>query len=155
MFGEVTIQGKRYTERYQEFPVEVAVTTNLQVIPNQRFTLPGVANFLLKQLTRKVYASIAGVITDVTGTYPFKFKFGNSDGSTWYVGAGIGSLVDRVIDSCIFGTGQFPLTLVPYVFFTSGASMMYEVEDVSNIATTNHYTIYIGLIGSYLIPMEG
>lgn len=154
MYGQVTIDGKQYTERMQSFPIQVAISANLQILTNQTFTFPGVANFLLKQLTRKVYANIAGVITDVTGTYPFKFKWGNSDGNTWYTAAGINSVTDRVIDSCVFGTAQFPAVPIPYVFYSSGASFRYEVEDVSNIAATNPYTIYIGLIGSYLIPLS-
>lgn len=154
MYGQVTIDGKQYTERGETFPIQVSITSNLQVLTNQNFTFPGVANFLLKQLTRKVYANIAGVITDVTGTYPFKFKYGNSDGNTWFMAAGINAITDRVIDSCVFGTAQFPATQIPYVFYSSGSSFMYEVEDVSNIATTNPYVIYIGLIGSYLIPLS-
>lgn len=154
MYGQVTIEGKQYTERAETFPIEVPVTANFQVLTNQTFTFPGVANFLLKQLTRKVYATIGGVVTDVTGTYPFKFRYGNSDGNIWFVGAGINSIVNRVIDSCVFGTAQFPAVPIPYIFFSSGASFNYEVEDVSGNATANHYVIYIGLIGSYLIPVS-
>lgn len=149
MFGQITIDGKNYIERVQTFPIEVAVTSDLQVLTNQTFTFPGVANFLLKSLTRKLYTN-AGV--DQTGAYPFKFKWGNSDGNTWYVSGGISGNTERVIDSCIFGDAQFPAVLIPYVFFSAGASFKYEVEDVSNTATANPYTIYIGLVGSYLIP---
>lgn len=154
MYGEIVINGKTYTERAITLPIEVSVTANLQVLANQTFTLPGVADFLLKQLTRKVYANVAGTITDETGAFPFKFKWGNSDGSTWYTAAGINSTTDRVIDSCVFGTAQFPASPIPYVFYSAGGSFRYEVEDVSNQATASPYKIYIGLIGSYLIPKQ-
>lgn len=149
MFGQITIDGKNYIERFQAFPIQVSITSNGQLLSNQSFVFPGVANFLLKALTRQVISTNNG---NVTGVYPFLFKWGNSDGNTWYTSGGISGTADKVIDSCTFGTGQFPFVPIPFVFYSASASFKYEVQDVSNAATADPYTIYIGLIGSYLIP---
>ena len=157
--GQVTINGQTYVERLQIFPFEQNVTVSGQVI-NTRLILPGVANFRLKGLTRTVVQNHA-----VSTSFPFKFRLGNSDGSTYYSAAGTngtlgsnspsGGSTDAVLDSLMFGNGQFPYPLpVPLFYSASGAILMY-VEDVSNNATGSPYTIYFGFHGSYLLQPQG
>jgi hypothetical protein len=144
MYGTVTINGKTYVEREQTFPLSVSVTVALSV---QRITLqmPGTADFWLKTLTRDT--TVAGAST----ARRFKFRFGNSDGSTWYQSAGNGGTNDRVIDTCLFGTGQFPKVLNPYVFYSASGSMMMEIEDIAN---ATDYVINFAFGGSYLLPVS-
>ena len=77
-YGIVTIGNQQYIERYQTYNQQVAITSNGQILGNQRLNLPGVANFWLKGLTRAVVKSNA-VVTN--GSCPFLFKLGNSDGN--------------------------------------------------------------------------
>jgi hypothetical protein len=150
-YGQVTINGVNYTERIQIFPYEFSISANGQM-SNTRFVLPGVANFRLKGLTRTVIKSNAP-----STTCPFKFRLGNSDGSTWYsqggtgatlgVGSPAGGSIDRVLDSLMFGTGQFPYPLVVPLFYSASGSIPMEIEDISN---NQPYTIYFAFHGSYL-----
>ena len=150
-YGQVTINGKNYTERIQIFPLEVDVTSNGQILTGS-LQLPGVANFRLKGLTRVVVKTHA-----VSSACPFKFRLGNSDGSVWYSQGGVngtlgtnspaGGSIDRVLDSLMFGNGQFPFPLVVPLYYSASGSIRWEVEDVSSNST---YTIYFGFHGSYL-----
>ena len=106
------------------------------------------ANFLLKGLTRET--TIAGISANVR----FKFRLGNSDGTTWYFSGGIGATTDRVIDTACFGTGQFPFPIIPPIPYSAGANILYEVEDVSGTATADPYVINFAFHGSYLIPVS-
>jgi hypothetical protein len=141
-YGTVTINGKNYVEREQTFPMEVAVTVNLSV---QRVTLalPGVADFWLKSLTRET------VVAGASAARRFRFRLGNSDGGTWYQSGGNGATTDRVIDTLLFGSGQFPFVLCPYIYYGASASLITEIEDVSN---NQPYTIFFAFRGSYLYP---
>lgn len=139
-YGMVTINGQNYIEREQTFPLEVAVTA-LQVIKTS-LVLPGTADFWLKCLTRETVAAGA------SAAKRFKFRLGNSDGSTWYQSGGTGGTTDRVIDTLLFGSGQFPFVVTPYIFYAASGSIPMEIEDISNSA----YTIYFAFRGSYLIP---
>ena len=143
-YGVVTIDGQSYIERAQIFPQNLDINTNLIVLAQQRVTLPGVANFLLKGLTREV--TVAGISSDRR----FKFRLGNSDGTTWYFSGGIGATSDRVVDTLCFGTGQFPFPIIPPIPYSAGANIMFEVEDLSGLAP---YTINFAFHGSYLIPV--
>ena len=143
-FGEVTIDGQKYVERAQIFPANVDITTNGQILVQQRVTLPGVANFLLKGLTREV------TVTGTSSDRRFKFRLGNSDGTTWYIAGGIGAASDRAVDTLCFGTGQFPYTVVPAIVYSAGANIQFEIEDISNAAP---YTINLAFHGAYLIPV--
>lgn len=143
MFGAIEIDGVRYIERVQSFPVDVNVTVGLSVLLNQRVVLPGVAPFLLKSLTRETIAA------NVIAARRFRFKFGNTDGGVYYTAAGVGGANDRVVDTLIFGNGQFPYLLVPPVFYSSSANILFEFEDLSNVVP---YTTHITFHGSYLIP---
>jgi hypothetical protein len=147
-YGIITIDGQQYIERVQIFPQDVTINVNFQILTQQRVTLPGVANFLLKGLTRET--TIAGVSSNSR----FKFRLGNSDGTTWYFSGGLGALDDRVIDTACFGTGQFPFPIIPPIPFSAGANIMYEIEDVSGTATANPYVINLAFHGSYLIPVS-
>jgi hypothetical protein len=141
-YGTVQIGGKTYIEREQNFPLIVQVTVNLSI---QRATLPlpGTADFWLKTLTRET------VVAGASAARRFAFKLGNSDGSTWYSSAGLGGNTDRVLDTLMFGSGQFPFVLNPYIYYSASASIPMEVEDISNSVP---YTIYFNFRGSFLIP---
>jgi len=145
-YGIVTIDGKQFIERAQIFPVTLNITQNLQVLTQQRVTLPGVANFLLKGLTREVTDN-----NGVSANSRFLFRLGNSDGMTWYFSGGLGSVTDRVIDTCCFGTGQFPYVLIPPIPYSAAGTIMFEVEDISRAAP---YTINFAFHGAYLIPVS-
>ena len=145
-YGVVTIDGQNYVERAQIFPFDLNMTRNLQVLTGQRLSLPGVANYLLKGLTREV------TINGVPQVRRFKFRLGNSDGTTWYFSGGIGSSTERVLDTNCFGTAQFPYPLIPPITYSAGANIMFEVEDVSG---NTPYVINFAFHGSYLIPVQG
>lgn len=144
MFGMIEINGKRFIERQQTFTTTVSITTNNQLLLNQSVVLPGVADFLLKARVRQVIKS------NVDSDRRFRYREGNTDGAVWYMSAGTGNTNDRVLDPLVFGTGQFPFPVVPGIFFSKSASILFDVEDVSADAP---YTIYIAWIGSYLIPV--
>jgi len=141
-YGTVQIGGKTYIEREQTFPLIVNVTVNLSV---QRVTLvlPGTADFWLKTLTRET------VVAGASAARRFAFRLGNSDGSTWYQSGGTGGATDRVIDTLLFGSGQFPFVLNPYIYYSASGTIPMEIEDISN---NQPYTIYFAFRGSYLIP---
>lgn len=143
-YGQVTIDGQNFIERAQIFPATLTIPTNYAVFTQQRVTLPGVANFLLKGLTREV--TQAGNSVDRR----FRFRFGNSDGTTWYTAGGIGADTERVVDTLCFGTGQFPYVIVPAINFSAGANIQFEVEDLSGNAP---YVINFAFHGAYLIPV--
>jgi hypothetical protein len=143
-YGVVTIDNQQYIERAQVFTSVINIDTNLQILTQQRVTMPGVANFLLKGLTREVTTN------GLSSNQRFLFRLGNSDGGTWYISGGIGASSDRVVDSAVFGTGQFPYVLVPPITFSAGANIIFEIEDISGQAP---YVINLGFHGSYLIPV--
>lgn len=144
MFGVVEIDGVKYIERYQAFPVDVVIVAANQILLNQSVVLPGVAPFLLKKLTRSIDA--AGVVA----ARLFRFKFGNTDGGIYYTSAGLGGANDRVFDASMFGTGQFPFFLVPPIWYGANANIIYELEDVAAVGVP--YNIRLTFHGSYLIP---
>lgn len=143
MYGEVIIDGKKYIERLQVFPFQLIVTVGLSLVQNLRLTLPGVAPFVAKYLTRETIAA------GVPAVRRFKFKFGITDGGINYTSAGVGGINDRVLDSLIFGSGQFPYVVAPNILISPSGSFTYEVEDLSNNVP---YTIEMALHGSFLIP---
>lgn len=135
-YGTVNIAGKTFIEREQTFPLEVSMTSGLVVRGNLQ--LPGIADFWLKSLSR----------VTVTSDKRFKFRLGNTDGSTWYQSGGTGGTTDRVVDPLIFGTGQFPFVLCPYIYYPASGGIMYEIEDISS----SSYTLYIAFRGAFLMP---
>ena len=144
-YGVVTIDGQQYVERAQIFPMDLNITVNYQILTQQRVTLPGVANFLLKGLTRET--TVNGISTAIR----FKFRLGNSDGSTWYISGGIGSPTERALDTLCFGSGMFPYPIIPPIPYSAGANIVFEVEDISGLAP---YTINFAFHGAYLIPVS-
>ncbi len=139
-YGTVQIGGKTFVEREQSFPLEVSMTSGL--ITNVNLQLPGTADFWLKALTRET------VVSGASSAKRFKFRLGNSDGSTWYQSGGAGGTTDAVIDTLLFGSGQFPFVLSPYIYYGASSSIRMNIED---IAATS-YTIYFNFRGSYLLP---
>lgn len=156
MYGQIKINGVTYIERLQIFPYELQCSANGQISSGINLQLPGVANFRLKGLTRTVVKSNA-----VVTTCPFKFRLGNSDGSTWYSQGGnnaplgsnspSGGSIDRVLDSLMFGSGQFPYPLVVPLFYSASSSIRMEFEDISG---NSPYTVYLGFHGSYLLQPQ-
>lgn len=144
-YGVVTIDGQQYVERAQIFPLDLDITSNFQILTQQRITLPGVANFLLKGLTRET--TVNGQSTAIR----FKFRLGNSDGSTWYISGGVGSTTERALDTLCFGSGMFPYPIIPPIPYSAGANIIFEVEDISGDAP---YTINFAFHGAYLIPVS-
>lgn len=141
--GQVTINGKTYTKRHQVIPLEVTVNVNGGLFTGS-LTLPGIAMFMLRGLTRTVLAGSVPV-----NTRPFRFRFGNTDGGVWYTTGGIGGTTDRVIDSLLFGSGQFPYVLDPFILYSVSGGFKYEIEDLSN---NQPYVVYLGLQGCWLLP---
>ena len=144
-YGVVTIDGQQYVERAQIFPYDLNITTNYQILTQQRVTLPGVANFLLKGLTRET--TVNGQSTAIR----FKFRLGNSDGSTWYISGGIGSNTERALDTLCFGSGMFTYPIIPPIPYSAGSNIIFEVEDLSGAAP---YVINFAFHGAYLIPVS-
>ena len=145
-FGTVVINGKTYVKRPQEFPFSLlAVPSNgTYVNTAARLVLPGVYDFWLQYLKRDTL--VAGVST----ARRFLFRFGNSDGSIWYAQAGNGGSQDRVLDSLIFGNGQFPYPLPAPVIYGASSNVLMEFQDVSNQGGT--YDIQLSFGGVYLVP---
>jgi hypothetical protein len=141
--GQITINGKTYTKREQTIPFEQLVNVNLGVF-TPTFTFPGTAIFLLRGLTRTVVVAGAPVTTR-----PFRFKMINSDGDIQYSSMPVNGTTDRVLDSLIFGTGQFPVVLDPFIVFSPSGTLKMEIEDVSN---NQPYTIFFGFRGCWLLP---
>jgi hypothetical protein len=141
-FGLVTIDGKNYVERWQLFNKKITVTTGLS-LQNATLTLPGVANWWLKGLTRETIAS------NVSAQRRFLFRLGNSDGSTWYNAGGVTGADSRTMDTLMFGDGRFPVPVIPAIFYGENAGILMEIEDLSNSVP---YDIYFTFHGSYLIP---
>lgn len=146
-YGVITLDGIQYAERPQVFAVEIPIVTPYQVMENQRITMPGVANFILKGLTRMILYQNGSA----TALIRFRFRLNNTEGSTWFFSGGLGLMNDRVFDQLCFGSGQFPYPLIPPVPVHASGSLIYDVEDVTGIAP---YTICMGLHGSYLIPVK-
>jgi len=143
-YGTVTINGQTYIEREQSFPLVVDVSTNGGIY-NGTLALPGTADFWLKALTRET------VVSGASEARRFSFRLGNSDGSTWYQSGGAGGSTDQVIDTLLFGSGQFPFVLNPYIYYSASGSIQYQITDISQ---DQPYSIYFSFRGSYLIPVS-
>jgi hypothetical protein len=155
-FGVIVVDGHPYIERPQIFTSVLAITTPRQVVTNVPVTLPAVAPFLLKGLTRDILTT-DGFIPVGSFDRRFRFNLRNSQGSTWFFTSGLWIFDDRVIDTMAFGSGQFPYPLIPPVPIPANGTMFYDVEDMSLGASPNFeviypYTIHFGFHGSYLFP---
>lgn len=158
-FGLITLDGVKYIERPQVFCLELPITQRSQVYTNQRLTLPGTADFLLKGMTRDTL--IPPFMPDPSHPQNqdrrFRFRMLNGEGSTWFFSGGLGVLDDRVIDTLCFGSAQFPYMLIPPIPVHASGSLIFEVEDLGVFGLSNDpdyypYTIYFGFHGTYLIP---
>ncbi len=143
-FGQIEIEGRVYNTRTKYYTIQNSITALATFAPLQ-LVLPGEAPFLLQGLTR---ACISGAGADVTSSTRFLFKLGNTDNAVWYTQSGNGGTVDRVVDSLMFGNGQFPHILPVPIFYSASASIRYEVQDLSNSA----YTLYLTFQGCSLFP---
>lgn len=143
-FGQIEIGGKVYNTRSRYFTIQNTVAASTTYAPLQ-LVLPGEAPFLLQGLTR---AAVSGAGADVTSATRFLFKLGNTDNAIWYTTAGNGGTVDRVVDSSIFGNGQFPHILPVPIFYSASASIRYEIQDISS----TNYTLYLTFQGCLLLP---
>lgn len=141
MYGTVSIGGKTFIEREQSFPLVVTTLGNQNII-RQSLVLPGTADLWLKSLTRETTQAGA------SASFRFLFRLGNSDGSTWYQSGGNGGTTDLVIDTLIFGSGQFPFVLNPYIYYGASSSILLQFQPLTN----DVYNIYCNFRGSYLIP---
>ena len=152
LYGAITLDGIQYIERHQVFVTEVLISAPFQVVTNQRLTLPGVANFLLKGMTRDFTTPPLPPETPEN----FRFRMINSEGTTWFTTGGQGVSDDRAVDDMCFGSGQFPFPLIPPVPIHSTGTIVYEVEDLGifPIPALYPYTIHFGWQGSYLFPAE-
>lgn len=148
-FGVITLDGVDYIERPQIFPYEVQITSPGQVITNLRLTMPGIANFLLKGLSRDCIAG--GVSSDRR----FRFRMLNSEGSVWFFSSGLGIFNDRVVDPLIFGSAQFPFPIMPPVPVSASSSLFLEFEDMGLPGGSVPYTICLAFHGAYIIPVVG
>lgn len=159
-FGVITLDGVSYIERPQIFSVQNTITQPFQVFTNQRLTLPGIADFLLKGLTRDILIANPVLGEDKSQDRRFRFRLVNAEGSTWFFSGGLGIFDDRVVDALCFGSGQFPYMLIPPVPVHASGSLIYEVEDIGEFGTgpepvpPNYYpyTIHFAFHGSLLIP---
>jgi hypothetical protein len=154
-YGVVTLDGTQYIERFQIFVMENTLTAPNQVMTNQRLTMPGIANFLLKGMTRDI------TIPNAIGSQNrrFRFRILNQEGSTSFFSGGLGMYDDRVFDNIAFGSGQFPYQIIPPIPVSSNGTLIYEIEDaglqdVAGVPNSFPYTIHFGFIGTYLIPVN-
>ena len=158
--GVITVDGKQYIERPQIFSLELPITQANQVYTNQRLTLPGIADFLLKGLTRDILSPPGplGPHPDQSRDRRFRFRLVNAEGSTWFFSGGLGIFDDRVVDALCFGSGQFPYMLIPPIPVHASGSLIFEVEDLGIFGNQPveplyyPYTIHFGFHGSLLIP---
>jgi hypothetical protein len=66
--------------------------------------------------------------------------------------AGVGGTTDSVIDTLVFGNGQFPYVLDPPIPYTISATIRCTVEDI--LANGFPYTIFFGFQGAWLMPVS-
>lgn len=140
-YGTVQIGGKTFIEREQSFPLVITTAGNTVTVRGS-LVLPGTADFWLKSLTRET------IVAGASSAKRFTFRLGNSDGSTWYQSGGSGGSTDSVIDTLLFGSGQFPFVLNPFIYYGASSSILYNYTPL----TTDVYDIYFLFRGSYLIP---
>lgn len=152
IYGVITLDGQQYIERPQLFVADIQVDVPKQIFTNQRLTLPGVANFLLKGLSRDfTEVGQPDSIDEI-----FRFRLVNAEGSTWYFSSGLGIFDDRIISNLCFGNGQFPFPLIPPIPLHASANLIFEVEDMGLRSLPNYpYVIHLGFHGVYLIPVGG
>lgn len=129
MYGRVQIGNKNYIERFWTYTNITTLTANQ--IFTTRVVLDGEADFLLKLNTR-------------SSTGGFRIRLGTSDSGIWFSGAGVvqGGGNDRVLDSLIFGNGQFPFAIVPHIWFPRSSSLIMDIQDVSGAGNTIEFAFH-------------
>lgn len=135
-YGIVEYNGKKYFEKYHVYPASVTLTA-LQLLSNQRVVMQGEADFLLKDI--RASATGSGNLAS------FELRLGNSDGS-WYTQAGVGGTNDRVLGSLLFGDGQFPGLVWPYIMFSRTGAITYDIKELANGANTVTFAFVGSLI---------
>lgn len=139
----IEIQGIMYIPRVVDIPANVSVTVANSLQQNLRVILPNVGKVMVNGLTREVLDASGAPVTR-----RFKFKWGMTDGGVQFTAAGVGIANDRVVDSLMFGNGQFPRAVIPAPIFEPGSTIAYEVEDISG---TVPYTIHFNFVCMFLI----
>lgn len=142
-YGTITLGGKTYLEKFYIYTTIFTVTASGYLQP--RVVLQGDGGFLLKYLAVQ-YQQYGGA------NQYFRCRLGNSDGSQWYSSAGIvsgGGGNDRVYSTLMFGNGQFPFPVIPYILYLPNGSINLDVQDVSGQSNT----IEMAFIGSKLFDM--
>lgn len=129
-YGLIELGGKTYIEKYYQFTSIQTITANGTL--NAKVVLDGNGGFLLKSLM-VVYGQTASA-----NNY-FRCRLGNSDGSQWYSSSGIvsgGSGNDRAHSLLMFGNGQFPVPVLPYILFLPNGAINLDLQDVSGNSNT-------------------
>lgn len=152
--GIFTINGTQYIEKVQIFPIWLQGITSNQLLLNQQVATPGNYMFRLKALTRLTLVATSGIFAPTVR--PFLFRLGGTSDTSWYTGGAVplntsGVQTDRVLDTNMFGTGQFPFPLIPDILFPAGSNITFEVQDVSN---NGPYDLHLAFHGTYLIPIN-
>lgn len=152
VYGQITLDGQNYIERPQLFVADVQIDVPKQVFNSLRLTLPGVADFLMKGLSRDITKPGLPDSQDEL----FRFRLVNAEGTTWYFTGGLGIFDDRIVSTLCFGSGQFPFPLIPPIPIHANGSLIYEIEDMGLRDLTHYpYIIHLGFHGAYLIPATG
>lgn len=130
-YGLVEIGGVQYIEKFWQYTSIVTLNPGAlaagTALLQPRVVLDGDGGFLLKY-TQVVY-SISGGAPNY-----FRARLGNSDGSQWYSSAGVvtgGAANDRVHSLNLFGNGQFPFPIIPYIMFLPNGSINLDLQDLS------------------------
>ena len=136
MYGQITINGISYVERFHVVPflITLVATTRVQ----QRIVLEADAPFLLKYLAR-------GTATR------FRVRLGTSDSALWFVTAGVNQAAigtELVRDDLMFGDGQFPFPLDPPIFYPPSSAIVLDLWDYLGGGVVN---IDFAFIGSKLL----
>lgn len=148
-YGTIELGGKTYLEKFYiytiifnaNFGALAAGTSFIQ----PRVVLQGDGGFLLK------YLAVQYSFTGAAPNY-FRCRLGNSDGSQWYSSAGIvagGGGNDRVHSTSLFGNGQFPFPIIPYILYLPNGSINLDIQDLSGVSNQ----VEIAFIGSKLYDL--
>lgn len=129
MYGRVNIGGKNYIERFWTYSNITTLTASS--IVTTKVVLDGEADFLLKLLCR-------------SSTGAFRIRLGTSDSGIWFSSCGVvqGGGNDRVLDSLIFGNGQFPFPVVPHIWFPKSGSLIMDLQDTSGSSNTIEFAFH-------------
>lgn len=148
--GVFQIAGNNYIEKVQIFPIWLQNIASNALLLNQQVATPGNYMFRLKALTRLT------VVGGVPTVRPFLFRLGGTSDTSWFTGGAVplntsGVQTDRILDSNMFGTGQFPFPLIPDILFPAGSNITFEVQDISN---NGPYDLHLAFHGTYLVPLD-